>query len=297
VSTVEIKKGEAGNDWTPQSLVNDLSVEKSRTSVLIDNAQKIVQVLAIVIAAVWALKEFYNFQDRTNALALELKKLNVEQAKLNAEQASIQREEKLLGQLQRINVVANQRTLRNPTDLKYGTELSIQLEQQKRFADGTYLYYVNPSLVVRNTSDESLEVSACTFQMFVGTLPSEPVRPREALVANPPPIGLLPALPGEVVWSHLSLTARVLATTSHRTNARAFLKQNQGMAEDDPKVGEGGCTGHIPAQGSWTYAEILLVRARPEDWVGASLLLYFGKINKTAGDSAFESLGFGSRKK
>lgn len=298
MSIVDVKNaGKTAVDWAVQSLGKGLSVEKSPTSVLIDNIQKIVKVFAIVIAVVWALKEFYNFQDRTNAQTLELQKLNVEQAKLIAEQASIQREEKLLGQLQRIDPVTNQRTLRNLTDSKYGSELSIQMEQQRRFADGTYLYYVNPSLVVRNMSDEPLEISACTLQMFLGTLPTEPVKPREALVANPPPIGTLPALPGAVAWSQLSLTARVLATTSYKANAQGFLKQNQGVAEDDPKVGEGGCTGHVPAQGSLTYAEVLLVRARPEDWVGASLLLYFGKINKNIGDSASESLSFGSRKK
>lgn len=123
----------------------------------LDQLLKIVQLASILIAAAWALLQYFSFRKENQLFILAQQELSIEAAQIglvaaeySAEQASID-----------LNKSKNQRL---------SGEITFEVELKKELEDGRFLYDVLFGLAVTNQSDREFEVSYEVTEYFLGAL-------------------------------------------------------------------------------------------------------------------------------
>jgi hypothetical protein len=262
-----------------QSFLMGMFREKSAASAFVENFQKLVQVAAIVLGGLWALKEFYNFQERTNALTLEQQKLNVDQARLNAQQADIQREQQKLSvesarlaiRHQELSIALSQRQLKISDDSKFEFDITSVIDELRSYDDGTRLYYATVTLTIQNKSDQPLEITACSLATFFGDLPESEIGLGEAVHTNSPIFGTDARPEGRIKWSRLTSTG--MYWRDNASNGRSWLTQSS-FGLRPSQLRSGGCAGRPTAGSAHDYSEAIVFRAKPSNWFGYAVNIY-----------------------
>jgi regulator of replication initiation timing len=264
-------------------------------STLIDNVLKLVQVFSIIFAGLWGLKEFYAFQDRTNALTLKQQELSVRQSELNLQQADVLKEQQSLTlentrltiEGQRLSNRLSETRLSQGSDPRFSILLSHEVVDYQKYDDGTHLYYVTVGVSVKNTSDQQLEVTACTFSIYLGTRLDEDLKTGEIAYFNGPPSMFEKPRPGPVKWKKVSAIAR-----NWNSAGESWLMRSGFFKKDD--ILSGGCSGSAPAGDSLSYREAFVVRALPTEVFDYSTDLLFANFGFTRWRNGGGLLGYES---
>jgi hypothetical protein len=166
--------------------LRSLSEEKSATAIMLDNLQKLLGLIAMVVGAIWVVKEFYAFQRsnqewtlRQQELTAQQTELSNKQAALTLQQADVVKEQmnltletsKLEINSKKLSIESATRNITAAKDTRYSFILSNHFLSLSNYDDGTHLYSVTVGVDFKNTYDQTLYVKGCLFNTFFAHQP------------------------------------------------------------------------------------------------------------------------------
>ena len=225
-----------------RALSNWLS--KASTGKLLENINKLVQVVAILIGAGWAYKEFLDYSRENQKLTLDQLRLSIRQAGINV---SLQE------------------------DSRFSLTMKIGVEGHRQYDDDTTAYRVLIDAAVQNISGKPLDVVACVVVTHLASPSLVELLPNTALWINAPPSMDGKIEPGPLAWQRL--TASGYYFEGRKPQAQQWLNLAKPSIQPD-RVFQGGCAARHSPGGTVNHSEEMWVRAKPTDVFGASMYLH-----------------------
>lgn len=261
--------------------LKSLSEDKSRTAILLDNLQKLLALLAMIVGAVWFIKEFYEFQKRNEEWTLKQQRLTARQTRLSNKQAelAIQQSDivnqqmqltletsKLEIQSKTLAIHSARRKITSSEDTRYSISQLFEFKPLYSYDDHTQLFGTSLAVNIKNTYDQTLHVNGCLFNTFFARLPPVDPGPKNTLEIQAPPSAIQDPEEGPITWELVKSHPFV----SYTHSVSLIIEQSR-YYSDDNKVVSGGCAGEISPGDTLEYEEFYFIRAKATDMVGFSV--------------------------
>src|SRR5262249_15235132 len=127
--------------------LNRSQLGSAYTGSFLDNASKLLQILAVVVGALWALNEYKEFKKQNNALVNKQLALANQTAELTQSSINLNNQ---LNQLKLVRSTAGRLDVTNDSSVV----------RSSKFDDGTFLYRFTVGIAAKNISDSIVEIPA-----------------------------------------------------------------------------------------------------------------------------------------
>jgi hypothetical protein len=227
---------------------------QASTGSFLENMSKLLSVLAIVVGGGWVLLDYFDFGKRN-------KELSNAQIELANAQTQLSIQVTALTQLgTEINNKLNEVKLQHISQKRLDSDSESSVVRAETFEDGTALYRFQFNITVKNISETNILIPALVIEFFLGkTDIVKNLSSDKAFLVNQPTSFMASPLPGSIQWSRLLVNAMRLDRVDDKI-AREIEKFT-------PMSG-GFCGELRPGESSHWNADFV-IRARPEDMVGA----------------------------
>jgi len=213
----------------------------------LDNVLKLLRVLAIVGAGLWAVFGYLSYRQDWEELSLQREQLAVELATLSA---TNQRGQNALQEL----------TLQKSADSRFRLDASLDVTEQREPVEDVGNYQADLSFSITSLTDKEFEVSYVVIEYFLGNVPQARSSERIIPVNLPPNIYNDPEH-GPVRWSKLGDQAYYLGSSD-------WLKKGGSLPQGYEWSPSGGGTASLRSGESSSFTYNYLVSARADEWVG-----------------------------
>ena len=249
----------------PQQLKKILSSLRtpSKNSFNLDKFYTFVQISAIIVAGIWALREYIEFRSEHEKLILNQLKFQVEQQDIAKSQQELTvKSAELSLLLNEQSLITKKKELENLVSQKI-TDLQNNLivEKIKSFQDGTNLYKGGVELELVNTGDEEFEITYSITQYFIGLFPQDTLEINKMIFINPPPDIFNYAPKGYIHWENIGHSSGIYGSTKYdlRHSFRGFGIDNL--------VSGRGVVANLRKGESSRFGYNFLFRSKPENSV------------------------------
>jgi len=233
----------------------------SKTGSFLENAAKLMQILAIVIGGAWVLNDYFEFKKVNNKLTNTQLQLATQAAAVT--QTSIE-----------LNNQLSEFKLANTTMSRLEVVPDSSVVRSTKLGDGSFIYRFTFSISVKNVSDAPIVLPAMVLEFFVGSSPSKNLTPGQAFIINPPiswQSQPTPSTnPGFVTWTRRLQYANKLPDVD-----KALEDQIPAYDSTSPIL-----LGEIRSGEAAGFQVNFVFRAQPKDAAGAVLTFWAGGQNE-----------------
>jgi hypothetical protein len=225
------------------------------TGAFLENISKLLQILAVVVGAIWILKDYWEFKRENNELVNTQLKLANDTAQLTQSSLFLN------------NQLSNLKLERSTQGYVSGTTESSVVRSTK-FDDGTFLYRFQVGLTVKNISESTLTVHAAVIEIFLGTLQANDLQAGKVNILNLPYSRLQggeDGPPGGIKWTQVETYIQRPLQIDDRVTQ---------LIRPDFVPIPGGLPGGMGPSESHDWNGEFILRAHPTDFV-ASIITFW----------------------
>jgi hypothetical protein len=232
----------------------------------LENAAKLLQVIAIVVGAAWVLIDYFEFKNENNRLNNAQLKLANQTAELNKTNIDL---------TNRLNTFK----LTHSTQGRFDASADSTVVRVVGYADGTFLYRFQIQVDIKNLSDANVSIPALVVEFFIGTYSVELLKRDEAFLINLPSPSRSNGVPGSVKWTRIRGYLIQAPATDKAT------EEVQKLLPPDLVPTAGGFVGDLGGGMSAHWNADFVLRARPESVAGAVLTFWAKGENESFAES------------